>query len=206
MRDAANINSVASLSPDYMGFIFYDRSPRSCVGMQPDLVKGLPGEVTPVMVTVNMGEEDILKTAEKYGISTVQLHGQEMPEVCFSLRSRGMKVIKAMGIRTESHIDRLREYVGSVDLFLLDTLSASGGGSGRKFDWSVLEGYDLDEPFLLSGGIGEDDVERILQLRHPKLSGVDVNSRFELQPGIKDAERLSRFFNALRAKHIPHGN
>ncbi|MDE5881198.1 MAG: phosphoribosylanthranilate isomerase [Muribaculaceae bacterium] len=198
MKDAENIKEVTALGPDYMGFIFYERSPRYCGGMAPAVVKGLPDNVKPVMVSVDMTEDEIMRIAERYGFGIVQLHGHELPELCFSLRSRGLKVVKAAGMRSASNLDILREYGGAVDAFLLDTLCAAKGGSGRKFDWSILDAYDLPEDFYLSGGIGPQDVESVKQLHHPRFVGIDLNSRFETSPGIKDVDMLRKFINEIK--------
>ena len=197
MKDAGNVASVASLKPDYMGFIFYKPSPRCCQPLDPAVVKSLPEGIEPVMVCVDMPEEEILKNVERYGFKTVQLHGHEEPELCFSLRSRGLKVVKALGMRSVESLDILRDFEGAVDLFLLDTMCATKGGSGRKFDWSILDAYDLDTDFWLSGGIGPQDGEAIRNIHHPHFKGIDLNSRFETAPGIKDADLLSTFFNVL---------
>lgn len=198
MRDAENVKEVAALEPDYMGFIFYDKSSRYCGGIDPAIVKGLPDEVEPVMVTVNMDEEDIIKIAERYGFRTIQLHGHETPELCFSLRSRGMKVVKAAGIRSAESLELLEEYEGAVDAFLLDTYCSTKGGSGRKFDWSILKSYDLDVDFLLSGGIGPQDAEVVKKFDHPRFAGIDLNSRFETSPAVKDTGLLDDFLIKVR--------
>lgn len=198
MRDAANIKEVAALGPDYMGFIFYERSPRYCGGLSPAVVKGLPDNVRPVMVSVDMTEDEIMRAVERYGFGIVQLHGHELPELCFSLRSRGLKVVKAAGMRTASSLEVLREYGGAVDSFLLDTLCVTKGGSGRKFDWGILDAYDLPEDFYLSGGIGPQDAEALKALVHPRFAGIDLNSRFETAPGVKDVELLHKFFNEIK--------
>lgn len=198
MRDAGNIAAIASLKPDYMGFIFYKPSPRCCEGLDPETLRSLPEGVEPVMVSVDMTEAEVMATAQRYGFHTVQLHGHESPEMCFSLRSRGLHVVKAMGMRSAESIENLREFEGAVDAFLLDTLSAAKGGSGRKFDWTILDAYDLDEDFYLSGGIGPEDAGAILSLHHPKFKGIDLNSRFEISPGMKDPELLRRFLDLLR--------
>ncbi len=200
MRDAENIKAVEALKPDFMGFIFYPRSPRCCEGINLDVIASLPEEVEPVMVSVDMSEAEVTALARRYGFRTLQLHGHESPEMCFSLRSQGFKVIKAMGMRSAGSLENLREFTGAVDLFLLDTLTPSKGGSGKKFDWSIIEQYDLDEPFMLSGGIGPDDAEAILALDHPKFEGIDLNSRFETAPGVKDAELLRSFLSKIRKK------
>ncbi len=198
MRDAHNIAEIAALHPDYMGFIFYKPSPRNCIGIDADIIALLPADIEPVMVSVDMNEEEILEIAKKYGFHTVQLHGNESPELCTQLKNSGMKVFKAMGVQSAESITQLRKYEGKVDYFLLDTHTPSKGGSGKKFDWGLLDYYDLDTPFILSGGISLEDAEAILELRHPKFEGIDLNSRFESAPGIKNANLLHNFFLQIK--------
>lgn len=198
MRDAGNIAQVAALKPDYLGFIFYPPSPRCCVGLNPDVIASLPKNVEPVMVSVDMSETEVTELASRYGFHTVQLHGHESPEMCLNLRNAGLKVVKAMGMRSAESLDKLREFEGAVDIFLLDTFTPSKGGSGRKFDWKILDAYNLEESFMLSGGIGPEDAEAILALRHPKFEGVDLNSRFETAPGMKNILLLKDFLRSIR--------
>lgn len=200
MRDADNITEIASLGPNYMGFIFYEPSPRNCIGIDPAIIASLPDGVEPVMVAVDMMEDEILTTATRYGFHTVQLHGKELPEMCSRLKDSGIKVIKAIGMHSSESLDLLKNYEGSVDFFLLDTFSTSKGGSGKKFDWSILDAYNLHEPFILSGGISPGDAEAILAFHHPKFEGIDLNSRFELSPGVKNPTLLYKFLTRLKNK------
>ena len=197
MRDVRNIAEVAEIGPDYMGFIFYGRSPRYCGDIDPSLIESLPDGIKPVMVTVDMSEERILGVARKYGFRIVQLHGDEKPDLCDSLRTKGFTVVKAVGMESEGSLKTLRRYAGHVDLFLLDTRCKSKGGSGKKFNWDILGHYDLEEDFWLSGGIGIEDAETLKGISHPHFKGIDLNSRFELSPGVKDTERLRSFFNVM---------
>lgn len=198
MRDAANVGEVSSLAPDFMGFIFYPKSPRHFGGMPVETVRLLPAGITPVLVTVNLAEQEILQLVERYGFKAVQLHGGESPELCRSLRRRGLTVLKSASLGDSASIAALGQYEGAVDYLLFDTPSAQHGGTGRKFDWSKLADYSLQIPFFLSGGIGPDDVAELLAIRHPMLSGVDVNSRFEISPARKNASLLSQFISQLR--------
>ncbi len=197
MREDDNISMVASLNPDYMGFIFYAPSPRCCSGIDPEVIAGLPRSIEPVMVTVDMNEDDIIRHADKYGFRTVQLHGNESPDMCWSLREHGFKVVKAFGVRSADNIGAMQKYLGTVDVFLFDTASAAKGGSGKKFDWKILDSYNLDVDFWLSGGIGPDDAEVLKGLKHPKFSAIDLNSRFEISPGVKDPDLLRTFLHNL---------
>lgn len=197
MRDAENIRDVGALHPDYMGFIFYARSPRCCLGIDSEIIRNLPKEIEPVMVTVDMNEDEILSVAERYGFKTVQLHGNETPEMCRRLKNRGFKVIKAMGMQSSESLSAMEEYRGAVDVFLLDTACAAKGGSGKKFDWNILDSYNMEEEFWLSGGIGPDDADAIRKVKHARFAGIDLNSRFETSPGIKDVALLSNFIRKL---------
>ncbi len=198
MKDTGNIAEIASLKPDYMGFIFYAPSPRNCIGIDPAVLTSLSEGINPVMVSVDMPEDEIISTANRYGFRTLQLHGNESPEMCRRLRDSGFKVIKAMGMHSEESIEELRKYEDSVDLLLLDTHTPTKGGSGKKFDWRILDAYDLQKPFMLSGGIGADDAEAILAVRHPKFEGIDLNSRFEISPGVKNKTLLNNFLSQLK--------
>lgn len=198
MRYSSNVAAVAEVYPDYMGFIFYPPSPRDCSGMSTSVVGQLPESVTPVAVTVNMGDDSILALAGRYGFNTVQLHGDETPDQCRGLRERGLTVFKAIGIKDESSLEDALAYEGNVDMFVFDTSSASRGGTGKKFDWDLLGNYKGQTPFLLSGGLGPEDVERVRNLRHEKFVGIDLNSRFETAPALKDAALLKNFFKQIR--------
>lgn len=198
MREPGNIYDVASLVPDYMGFIFYDLSPRCCRGiLSPEVVAALPAGVVPVIVSVDMPAIGLETLAESLGITTLQLHGSETPEYCHGLRGKGFKVWKATRFSGREDMARLEGYVETVDRFVFDTPAPCYGGSGRKFDWRLLDSYALPVDFMLSGGIGENDVEAVKALHHTRLVGIDLNSRFEISPGVKDPTRLGRFMTRL---------
>lgn len=199
MRDADNVRKIAELQPDYMGFIFHDSSPRCCRGISPDVIKDLPYMgVEPVMVSVDMCVDEIRGLASLTGITTLQLHGLESPEICGMLRDDGFKIWKVMSVKNPDDFGKLRPYAGVVDMFLFDTPTSSYGGSGRRFDWNLLENYNMDCEFMLSGGISADDAGRIKALRCRKLHGIDLNSRFETAYGIKDVALLRCFLSSLR--------
>lgn len=195
MRDAANIAAVSGLGPDYMGFIFYERSPRYAPALD---LSALSPTVRRVGVFVDAPLTEILSTAERYGLDALQLHGAEAPETCQTLRGRGYEVIKAFGIESAEDFARTALYEDSCDLFLFDTRTPNHGGSGRRFDWRTLGAYNGNVPFLLSGGITEADTEELLTVNHPLFYGVDLNSRFEVSPGVKDVEKLERFIKNLQ--------
>lgn len=198
MRDPSNVGAVAALRPDLMGFIFYDRSPRCARDMSPEVVRSLPEEVTPVGLFVNASQDEILDICHRFGFATVQLHGSESPEMCRALREKGLGVIKALGVGESMDWETVRPYEGAVDMLVLDTKCDSHGGSGRKFGWHLLDSYSLSIPYLLSGGIGPEDIEAVMEARYPQMAGVDLNSRFETAPGIKDAAALDAFIGRFR--------
>lgn len=198
MREAYNVSYVASLTPMLMGFIFYEKSPRYVGDMDVEIVKSLPGYVRPVALMVNPTLDEVHSVAEKYGFKIIQLHGEESPEFCRQLRAAGLVVLKAMPIGDMQSLDALDAYHGAVDAFVFDTKTDKRGGSGRKFDWSILNNYNPVTPYLLGGGIGPDDVDEIIAAMRPGMVGIDINSRFESSPGVKDIALLTRFILSLR--------
>ena len=229
MRDSENIRAVAELKVDLMGFVFYPKSPRyvqmisSQAGIIPDyseerLQKMMKkaeeepknAELPPprkVGVFVDDMPQNIVTRVYNYDLDYVQLHGNELPLMLDNLRRTldpdihpGIKIIKAISVKTKDDVRRWLDYRETADMFLFDTQCEVYGGSGERFDWSVLESYDGDIPFLLSGGIGPDDAERVLAFHHPMCVGIDLNSRFETEPGVKDVARLKAFIDILRTR------
>ena len=216
MRDAQNIREVSQLGVDMIGMIFYPKSPRyvemqsSHAGIIPDYAKediNIKSAKSPVRVGVFVDDmvQNIVTRVVNYHLDYVQLHGNEPREMCENLRLTldpdirpGIKIIKAISVSDASDIQKYKEYVGAVDLFLFDTKCKTVGGSGQQFDWQVLEQYDGEVPFLLSGGIGPEDTSRLHAFHHPKCIGIDLNSRFEIEPGVKDVEKLKGFLNEMQ--------
>ena len=196
MRDAENIREVEALGVDLMGFIFWPKSSRF-VSERPDY---LPTKCKRVGVFVNEDIETIQQIARDYALDFIQLHGQESPDYIRTLRADGSfaaVIIKAFNIATSADLEATKPYEGLVDYFLFDTKGPSVGGNGEKFDWTVLADYVGEPPFLLSGGIGPDDAERIRTFHHPKFIGIDLNSRFEIAPGFKDINILKEFIKKI---------
>lgn len=201
MRDIENIRKISELKPDLIGFIFYPASDRYAGEVQAADIKGAVSHgITKTGVFVNADLYSIKATIMRFGLKAVQLHGNESPEMCMQLRATGVKVIKAFKMDAAVDYSKMMPYVEHCNWFLFDTKSPKHGGSGKRFDWKLLDSYDLGHPFFLSGGIGPSDADSILELNHPALYGVDVNSRFEIEPGVKDVERVARFINKLRGK------
>ena len=195
LRD--NFEEVLALKPDFVGLIFYPKSPRYVGESQNDALKRkLTSTTKKVGVFVNADYETIVRTAGEYHLDAVQLHGGESPQLCEMLR-RDFGVIKAFSIATAEDLQRVEAYEGVVDYFLCDTKTVGYGGSGKKFDWQILQSAKINTPFLLSGGISLDDVSIIKNLKINNFVGVDLNSKFETAPALKDIEKLSQFLDIL---------
>ncbi len=196
MRDAANIRELELLDIDWMGFIFYPGSPRY-VGRSLDYI---PSKVKKIGVFVDQDPLIVRERAAQNKLDAIQLHGSEPPWYCINLREEGYKVIKSFGIAEDGFIPlaQLDAYEGKCDYFLFDRKTTLHGGSGRKFDWSRLSDYQGETPFLLSGGISPEDVEEIKSFVHPRFAGIDINSRFEIEPALKDIERIKKFIKEFR--------
>jgi phosphoribosylanthranilate isomerase len=147
---------------------------------------------------VNSPIEEVLSISTRMGFQTVQLHGDEAPEYCKLLKDKGLELIKVFNISRDTRFREMEDYLDCCDLFLMDTGGAGFGGTGEKFDWTYLKKYDLEKPFFLSGGIGPEDADSILNLDHPQLFGVDLNSKFEKEPGLKDIQKLKGFVRKIR--------
>lgn len=187
MREPDNIHAVEELGIQWMGFIFWEKSSRY-VSERPAY---LPTKVKRVGVFVDADIKEVRQKVEEYRLDIIQLHGHESPEYCTQLKD--YTLIKAFNIATANDLAATKPYEGLVDYFLFDAKAQLVGGNGIKFDWSVLDNYDGDTPFLLSGGIGPDDAERIKSFHHPQCIGIDLNSRFETEPGLKDIHQLKHF-------------
>ena len=219
MRDADNINDVSALDINWMGFIFYPKSPRyvrqisSNAGIIPDYsslkekaTADDAGRIRRVGVFVDDMPQNIVTRVFNYHLDIVQLHGSESPVMIDNLRRtldpdirKGIKIMKAISVKSDDDILKCKDYEGHVDYFLFDTKTPLKGGSGEQFDWSVLQSYDGATPFLLSGGIGPDDACRVRAFSHPRCIGIDVNSKFEKEPAFKDVDMLRNFISEVRA-------
>lgn len=209
MRSPENIREIAALPVDWMGFIFYPNSPRfvSDEGLPAwldDPANGFPPSIKRVGVFVNAPMEEVMNYTHDFTLDYVQLHGSEPPEYCqellnlWSLASlHKAELIKAFSIGTRFDFSVVDSYASTCSYALFDTKTDAHGGSGTSFDWSILDQYNGSLPFLLSGGIQVDRVGEIRQLTHPALAGIDINSRFEERPGLKNPELIKRFVNDL---------
>ena len=197
MKFPQNIQAVAALKPDFMGFIFYPKSLRYAEPLDSTALNALPESIKKIGVFVNENLENILTFVYKYKLDGVQLHGTELVGMCKELRESGLIVIKAFPIAEAYNFKVTKPYEGVCDYFLFDTKTDAFGGSGVKFNWKMLDEYKCQTPFLLSGGIAADDTEAILKIKHTKFAGIDLNSKFEVKPGEKNVELLREFLSPL---------
>ena len=196
MRETENIREVEALGVDLMGFIFWPKSKRY-VSEHPTY---LPTRCKRVGVFVDADIQEVKQKVEEYGLDIIQLHGHESPEQISHLLSltSHLSIIKAFNIATTDDLEATKPYEGIVDYFLFDTKAKMVGGNGTKFDWRVLDDYVGKTPFLLSGGIGPDDADSIKAFHHPQCIGIDLNSRFESLPALKDIKQLKAFIKKIR--------
>jgi phosphoribosylanthranilate isomerase len=188
------VQQLDGLNIDYAGFIFYEKSPRYVVGkIEKEDLKNADFDIKKVGVFVNPELIDVLDAIDDYGLDVVQLHGNESPEMCDDL-STEVEVIKAFSIgEGVTNIDKLvAEYDAVCDFYLFDTAGKDGtvGGTGKQFDWKIFDKSKIEKPFFLSGGISLDDVARIKKFKHLDFFGIDVNSQFEKEPGVKDMAKV----------------
>lgn len=218
MRDGENIRQVADLGVDYIGMVFWPESARyvsmvpSRAGILPDRVgeQWTKPQVKTVGVFVDDMAQNIVTRVVNYRLDVVQLHGHETPTLLRNLRATlatggdraiapSLQIWKAISVASTEDVAQWRQYADCADAFLFDTRSERVGGSGRQFDWSVLDAYDGDKPFWLSGGICSTDAQRVVDFcrTHPLCEGIDLNSRFETEPGLKDVDMLRGFLQKV---------
>ena len=197
MKYPQNIETVSELNPDMMGFIFHPNSPRYVERLNTEVLKSIPESILKIGVFVNQKFVDTYLMVQRYKLNGVQLHGKEPVDYCNSFKELNLVVLKAFSISDSSDFSFTIPYEGACDYFIFDTKTPAFGGSGNKFDWNILSDYKGDTPFILSGGISMDDVEDIKKIHHPKFAGVDINSKFEISPGMKSTMMVDSFVKQL---------
>ena len=210
MRNPQNILSLANLNPDYIGLIFYPESKRYVSDPDKAVLSSLPSSIKLTGVFVDEKEEEVFQKVITYGLSAVQLHGTESPLYCenlikmFKNQLPAVKIdlIKAFGVYSEFNFSTLEAYNDVVDYFLFDTKTSDHGGSGIVFDWTILDQYVGEKMFFLSGGLSPENVEGIFNLATKKINALDLNSKFETEPGLKNIESLKSAFQLIRANAI----
>ncbi|GJM28195.1 MAG: N-(5'-phosphoribosyl)anthranilate isomerase [Cyclobacteriaceae bacterium] len=198
MKNRQNIIDVLQFQPDYMGFIFYEKSPRY-VGRQWDgPPEDFPDSTRKVGVFVNQDLEEVVRLVNQYQLDYLQLHGNESPGYCKELNAEGFSILKAVSLKESRDLQKLDAYTPWVNYFLFDTPSKQFGGTGRTFDWSLLSQYRHAVPFFLSGGLSLENLDAVAGLDGLNLWALDVNSRFEIEPGVKNISKLREFKNQLQ--------
>lgn len=205
-NNVENFKEIAAIEPDYVGFIFYSKSKRF---VEDEAIFEIFPNAEKVGVFVNESIENIIQKVIKYKLDVVQLHGNETASFCEELINQkhqhlltdenflDFKIWKAIGIQSKEDFQQLTTYQQVVDSFVFDTKSVDYGGTGRKFNWELLENYQLSTPFLLSGGIELEDAFLLKNFQHPRCIGFDINSGFESAPGIKKAEEVIQFIDTI---------
>jgi len=195
MGSPENILEVAALQPDYLGFIFFEKSERNFISSIPKL----SDSIIKTGVFVNATFEFVVEKINGYNFRAVQLHGKESPEYCQKIKELGIEVFKVFSIKNNFDFERLKSYESFVDYFLFDTKGEHPGGNGFVFDWSVLKKYNSKIPFILSGGIGLNEVEAIKEIIKSDLPvyALDLNSKFEDEPAVKNVASLKEFLNKI---------
>jgi phosphoribosylanthranilate isomerase len=202
MKFPRNIEALVELKPDYIGFIFYPKSKRYMAGsLNPIFVKNIPETIKKVGVFVNDSFESIEFEVKRNNLNLVQLHGNESPELCNSLKTKGIKTIKAFQIYPGFDFNLCQPYKEFCDYFLFDTQTPLYGGSGHKFDWELLKNYDNEKTFFLSGGIDLEDADKLKNISNLNIHAIDINSKFEFSPGLKDIEKVKKFQALLLANN-----
>ncbi|WP_010251583.1 phosphoribosylanthranilate isomerase [Myroides injenensis] len=201
MREIENIKAITSLDIDYIGFIFYSKSKRF-IGLNypPEAIEEIPNNIQKVGVFVNEEKETVFKTVKKYKLDYIQLHGNESSEDCKFYKDQAIKVIKAISINSKSDFKQLPIYEDYCDIFLLDTKTPDYGGSGNSFDWTLLQYYNSSTPFLLSGGLGIENINEAIQLiTDSRLIGFDLNSQLEDKPALKNKEKTKKIIKIIKS-------
>lgn len=195
MKKISNILDIQNVYPNYIGFIFYNDSIRF-VGnnfIVPNLEKSKK-----VGVFVNDIANNVIHKSIINKLDYVQLHGNESPSYCYNIMNKGMKIIKAFGINAEFDFNKIKSFEDTCSYFLFDNKTMCYGGSGKKFNWNKINEYNIKVPFFISGGISIDDIKAILSFSHPQFFGIDINSQFEIEPGIKNINKVKNFIQKIR--------
>ena len=195
MREAVNIQQLVKLPIDYIGFIFYEKSAR-CVLEKPAV--SIPSNIKKVGVFVNADKETIHKKIKEFDLQVVQFHGNESVDLCEEIKNLGIETFKAFGIDYDFKWENIASYIEKVDYFLFDTKSEQYGGTGQTFNWEKLKDYPYSTPYWLSGGLSLENIQEAANFKDNRLYGLDLNSKFEIKPGIKNIDSLTKAISNLK--------
>lgn len=203
MTNAEQVQQLDEMGVEFCGFIYYPKSPRYVFKYMPaSSIRKIKGGINKVGVFVNATEDDILRTVDDCGLYLVQLHGDETPKQCEKIANY-ITVVKAFRISEQENIAwKIKDYIDVVDMFLFDTEGVGYGGTGKKFNWNVLKGLNIAKPFFLSGGIQPDDIENLREFSKDivakDLFSIDINSKFEISPGVKNMKSIETFVKGIK--------
>ena len=208
LTDANQVRQLNELGIEFAGFNFYRRSPRYAYKSMPStVIKKIGGKINKVGIFVDEDVEEVLRTVDDCGLYLVQLHGNESPRYCEKVSSY-ITVIKVFRLSDDDNVEwKIKDYYDVADMFMFDTETTSFGGSGKKFNWQILKGLKINKPFFLAGGISSDDVDELKKLSMQPVAkdlfAIDINSKFETMPGIKDIELVKAFRKRLSEPLLP---
>jgi phosphoribosylanthranilate isomerase len=200
MRDPENLMDVSKFNPDYLGFIFFNKSPRHISNYKlVETINAIDTVIKKVGVFVNEDLVVLLNIGKLFNLDIVQLHGNETPEMCSIIKENGLGVWKVFQIDNDFDFESCEIFKNQVDMFLFDTKAPNGqGGHGFSFNWDKLNEYNLDVPFMLAGGISTENMKDLNHIKHNMLVGIDINSKFESSPGVKDINKIGTLFEFIR--------
>ena len=204
MTRAEQVKQLDEMGVEFAGFIFYPKSPRYVLkNMTAPEIKKIKGRINKVGVFVNPDPDEVLKTVDACGLYLVQLHGDESPRICERIANY-VSVIKAFRLSDDDNIEwKIREYHDAVDMYMFDTEGVGYGGTGKKFNWQLLKGQNIRKPFFLSGGISPDDAENLKIFQNDPVAkdlfAIDINSKFEIMPGVKDMDKVKAFVAKMKS-------
>jgi len=198
LREYGNVEDLVNLKPDWMGFIFAEKSTRYFYNaLEKADLNRISSTIKKVGVFVNASLEYIQEQIVNHNLNTVQLHGNELPEVCATIRLQGIEIFKAFNINDEFEFEKLDAYKDAIDYYLFDASGKSEGGNGVTFNWNILNDKRFAKPFLLSGGIAPEHTAQLKKWTHPDCIGIDINSKFEIEPAFKNVALIKTFFKNL---------
>jgi phosphoribosylanthranilate isomerase len=195
MRNRENIIALSKVKPEFIGFIFHEKSSRN---ISDNLIQNTPDSIIRVGVFVDKNIDFILDKIKLHNLNCVQLHGKESTEFCAEIKKLGVDVIKAFNISEKFNFSALKDYEETCNYFLFDAAGKNAGGNGIVFNWALISNYTGRTPFLLSGGIDETMTKTIKELKHPLLVGVDINSGFETKPAVKNITAVKKFSDSIK--------